>query len=411
MKIKLLSTWTMRRHLYPIDPVTGKKDKTLTIWEKICDLENLRLAHKNASRGKSKYKEVKDFNKDPERYLKEIQNMLVFKTYHPLPYDKFERCERGKVREIYKSHYFPERVIQWAVLQVISPILLRQYISNTYSAIPNRGIHLALKDIQRDMLADPQGTKYCAKLDVKKYYPSIDRNILMDYYRHIFKDEGLLWYLDLNIREAPDTGILIGNYLSQFGGNYYLTPFDHWLKEVKGVKYYYRYMDDLVILHESKEYLHQLVREIIEYLSGIHLTVKQNWQVFPTADRGVDFVGYRVFLDFILLRKSTKERMKRKMLEMKAKVDAGKELSYSDYCRFNSYKGWLIHCNGHRLYDKYFKPLENAINCYYEQHLNKKNKKNKEVGLNEANRKSAVHSKTEWQDRFRPKPRLCVLQC
>ena len=93
----------MKRHLYPIDPLTGKEDKTQTIWEKICSIENLRLAHKNASKGKSWYKEVREFNKDPEKYLKEIQTMLVTRTYKPLPYEKFLRVERGKEREIYKS--------------------------------------------------------------------------------------------------------------------------------------------------------------------------------------------------------------------------------------------------------------------------------------------------------------------
>lgn len=401
----------MKRHLYPIDPLTGKEDRTLTIWEKICSLDNLRLAHKNASKGKKRYQEVIEFNKDPERHLREIQTMLVLRTYKPLPYEKFNREERGKVREIYKSRYIPERVIQWAVLQVISPILLRQFIHNTYSAIPDRGIHLALKDIQRDIRNDPDGTRYCLKMDVKKYYPSIDRDVLLGYMKRVFKDEGLLWYLDKNINEAPDTGILIGNYLSQFTGNFYLTPFDHWLKEEKGIKHLYRYMDDIVILHESKEFLHQLARDIMEYLGNIHLTIKDNWQVFPVADRGVDFVGYRVFPDFILLRKSTKERMVRKMTAMQDKVNAGKEITYSDYCRFNSYKGWLKHCNGYRLYDKYFRSLEGVMDTYYKTHLKKKKTKKKEVKDNEKVGKSAVNSSAEKSRRLRPKPCVCVLQC
>lgn len=256
----------MKRHLYPLDPVTGKEDRTLTIWERICSIENLRLAHKNASKGKHWYKEVRDFDKDPEKYLKQIQDMLVSRTYSPLPYERFTRKERGKERVIYKSRYFPERVIQWAVLQVISPILLRQLIYDTYSAIPDRGIHLAFKRVRSDIQSDVEGTKYCLKMDVKKFYPSIDREILLNDYHRIFKDEGLLWYLDLNITKSPDTGIPIGNYLSQFSGNFYLSPFDHWIKEVKGVKYYYRYMDDIVILHSSKEYLQELKWEIIKYM-------------------------------------------------------------------------------------------------------------------------------------------------
>lgn len=381
----------MKRHLYPIDPLTGKEDKTQTIWEKICSIENLRLAHKNASKGKSWYKEVREFNKDPEKYLKEIQTMLVTRTYRPLPYEKFLRVERGKEREIYKSRYFPERVIQWAVLQVISPILLRQLIYDTYSVIPDRGIHLALQRIQKDIQSDKEGTQFCLKMDVKKFYPSIDRDILLEDYHHIFKDEGLLWYLELNIKESPDTGIPIGNYLSQFSGNFYLSPFDHWIKEVKGIKYYYRYMDDIVILHSSKEFLHKLKLEIIRYMEdNRHLTIKGNYQVFPVADRGVDFVGYRVFPDFVLLRSSTAKRMKQKLNRIRNKIERGAEISYSDYCCFNSYKGWLIYCNSHRLSEKYIRPLEKPMEEYYIKHLKNGGKK-----ANENNQRCSVNGQAK----------------
>ena len=380
----------MKRHLYPLDPITGEPDKTLTIWEKICSMDNLRLAHKNASRKKKRYKEVIEVEKDLENKLQEIHDMLVNRTYVPAPYIKFLREEHGKVREIYKSPYFPERIIQWAVLQVISPILLKQFIYDTYSAIPDKGIHLALHRVKHDIQTDRVGTAYCLKMDVKKYYPSVDRNILIDDYRHLFKDEGLLWYLEKNITTAPDTGILIGNYLSQFGGNYYLSPFDHWIKEVKKEKYYYRYMDDIVILHSSKEHLHELEKEIIEYFDlyrGLH--VKGNYQVFPVADRGLDFVGYRVFPDYVLLRKSTATRLKTKMTYMKEKVDKGVPLSYSDYCRFNSYGGWLKHCDGHRLYQKYLAPLEQPINNYYLTVIKGGKRKN------ESNRKGILDCETE----------------
>lgn len=376
----------MKRHLYPIDPITGKEDKTLTIWEKICTTENITLAHKNASKGKKWYKEVRVFDEDPDRYIAEIQNMLVLKTYVPIDYFKFLRKERGKERIIYKSKYFPERVIQWAVLQVISPIILRQFIYDTYSAIPERGIHLAFDRIKHDIQSDPKGTKYCLKMDVKKFYPSIDREILIKDYEKIFKDEDLLWYLRLNITSSPDTGIPIGNYLSQFSGNFYLSPFDHWIKEVKGVKYYYRYMDDIVFLHSSKEYLHKLEKEIIEYMEvERHLTIKQNYQVFPVEDRGVDFVGYRIFPDFVLLRSSTANRMKYKLTVMIQKVRNGGSLSYSDYCCFNSYLGWVSYCNGHRLYLKYFVPLEPYVEEYYIKHL--KNGGNK----NESNKQCEIY--------------------
>lgn len=261
---------------------------------------------------------------------------------------------------IYKLPYFPDRICQWAVLQVIEPILLRNFTADTYSAIPSKGIHLCLNNIQKTMQTDVKGSQYCLKIDAKQYYPSINHQILKEKYRRLFKDDDLLWLLDEIINSTPGySGIPIGNYLSQYSGNYYLSAFDHWIKEVKGIKHYFRYMDDIVILHESKAYLHQLRKEIDEYFhTKLKLTVKENWQVFPTFKRGLDYVGYRSFLEFTLLRKSTCKNFKVKMVAINKKRLNGQELTYSEWCSINSYKEWLKHCDSYRLQQKYLKPLE-----------------------------------------------------
>lgn len=103
--------------------------------------------------------------------------------------------------------------------------------------------------------------------------------------------------LDEIIDSTPgDTGIPIGNYLSQYSGNFYLSSFDHWMKEVKHVKYYYRYMDDIVVLGSDKKELHKLLLEIKEYFrKELKLTVKDNWQVFPTFVRGMFLLGIEHF--------------------------------------------------------------------------------------------------------------------
>lgn len=221
---------------------------------------------------------------------------------------------------------------------------------------------------------DVPGTQYCLKLDAKKYYPSIDHNILKNKYRRLFKDNDLLWLLDEIIDSTPgNKGIPIGNYLSQYSGNYYLSSFDHWIKEVKGIKYYYRYMDDIVILSNSKEHLHQLLKEIDEYFrTELKLKIKENWQVFPTFSRGIDFVGYRIFLGYSLLRKTTCKQMKVKMVGIRKKVESGHEMSYSEWCSINSYKGWLIHCNSYRLKAKYIDPIQSYSDEYYIKNIKRK---------------------------------------
>lgn len=364
------------------------------LYEQICSMDNLQKAHQNARKGKGWYEEVKAVDADTEGYLKRLQEMLVNHTYKTSAYEKFIKRENNKEREIFKLPYFPDRICQWAILQVIEPYLLRHFIKNTYSAIPNRGIHAALHDVKEAMQKDVPNCQYCLKLDVRKYYPSINHDILKAKFRRMFKDAELLWLLDeiidsictAKIEDMRDiwlldedidseTGIPIGNYLSQYCGNFYLSSFDHWLKEVKRVKYEFRYMDDIVIFGSSKEELHTLRKEIAEYFrSELKLTMKGNWQVFPSYVRGVDFVGYRMFLNYTLLRKSSCIKFKRKMVQIRKKTESGQLMNYSEWCSVNSYKGWLKHCDSYRLQQKYLVPIQSDADRYYKEIIKPKRK-------------------------------------
>lgn len=344
------------------------------LYEKIVSLENIKLAHQKARKNKTWYKEVKMIDANPEPYFKELQQMLINHTYQTSKYEIFTKVEGNKERQIYKLPYFPDHICQWAILLVIEPIILKYFTSNTYSAIPNRGIHKCLNDVKKAMRNDIKNCQYCLKLDVKKFYPSINHNVLKSIYRKIFKDEDLLWLIDEIIDSTPgDVGIPIGNYLSQYSGNIYLTPFDHWIKEEKHIKHYFRYMDDIVIFSDSKEHLHKLRKEIEIYFSKIlKVRMKENYQIFPTYKRGIDFVGYRIFLNYTLLRKSTCKSFKRKMIKINKKRLNGKEINHSEWCSVASYKGWLDHCDSYRLREKYIKPIERYANSYYIHHIKRK---------------------------------------
>lgn len=344
------------------------------LYERIYDMENLKLAHTNARKGKGWYEEVKAVNADEERYLTALQNMLINKTYDTSEYTTFMKTDGTKTREIFKLPYFPDRVCQWAILQVIEPFLIKNLTADTYSAIPGRGIHAAFRKLKCAVQTDVMGCQYCLKLDVKKYYPSIDHDVLKRKFRRLFKDDNLLWLLDEIIDSTQgEKGIPIGNYFSQYAGNFYLSDFDHWIKEVKRIKHYFRYMDDIVIFASSKAELHALRKEIDEYFRvNLKLTIKDNWQVFPTYVRGVDFVGYRTFLNYTLLRKSTCKQFKVKMVNIRKKVTAGKEMTFSEWCAINSYKGWLCHCDSHRLSEKYIAPIRDAADQYYKERVKRK---------------------------------------
>lgn len=314
------------------------------LYEKIIDKDNIRLAHHNARKGKTYYKEVKMVDSDIEKHVDEIHAMLKEETYQISKYKTFVKVDSGKEREIFVLPYYPDRIIQWAIVQVCEPIWMNSLIHQTYSSLPGRGIHLALRHLKRDILKHPDETTYCLKFDVKKFYPSINHSILKSTIRKKIKDTRLLDLIDKIIDSAE--GVPIGNYLSQFFGNLYLGGFDHWCKETLGIRYYYRYCDDIVILHNDKQYLQNLLVDIKYYLNvNLKLNLKSTYQIFPISCRGIDFIGYRIFPNYILLRKRICKNMKQKLKRM----GMFSELTNKDKNIIASYDGWLKWGNCKRL--------------------------------------------------------------
>ncbi|MDD5229858.1 MAG: reverse transcriptase/maturase family protein [Candidatus Marinimicrobia bacterium] len=320
------------------------------IYEKVYDLDNIRTAHLNARKGKSHYREVKMIDADPEYYFQQIHDMLKNMTFQNAPYQVFTKnTDNGKVREIYKLPYFPDRIIHHCIMQVMEPIWFPTLIRDTYSAVKNRGIHDGVKRIKK-ALRDQTGTKYCLKMDVKKFYPSVDHAVMKRVIRKKIKDTKLLWLLDSIIDSI--NGLPIGNYLSQYFGNLYLSELDHWIKEQKRVRYYYRYCDDIVIMDSSKQSLHQLQKDIDIYLNReLRINLKDNWQVFPIDDRGIDFLGYRFFHGYTLLRKSIVKRFIKRVTYIRRNWPWLK----SDYIisSIMSYRGWMKYANTRNLINKY----------------------------------------------------------
>ena len=339
------------------------------IYEKIYDIDNLRLAHRSARKGKANYEEVKMVNEDEDYYLEKLQQDLINECYKTSKYDIFTKNDTGKEREIYKLPYYPDRICQWAIMLQIEDIIMNTFTNFSCASIPGKGIHHAFNLLDDYLTEDVNGTKYCLKMDIKKFFPNINHSILKGLLRRKFKDPKLLALLDEIIDSIEgETGIPIGNYTSQYFANFYLTYFDHWLKEEKKLKYVIRYMDDIVILHHDKQFLHSLKLEMEDYLNNnLELEVKGDYQVFPSRVRGIDFVGYRHFGDYVLLRKSTALRLKRKMRGILKKVSNGGDLTNSEWCSINSYKGWVMWCNGYNLTKKYIEPLMPYSDKYYKE--------------------------------------------
>lgn len=320
------------------------------LFEKITDIDNILLAHRKARKDKSHYKEVQRVDKNPIQYATLIKSMLEDESYVVGEYQYSKINDKGKERELMKLPYYPDRIIQWAIMLQIEEVFLKNFIDQTCASIPNRGINRAHHFMVKFM-QDKSSSKYCLKLDVRHFYQSIDQNILKEILATLFKDQKLLRLLFKIIDSYPeDKGIPIGSYLSQYFGNVYLSGLDHYIKEDLHCDRYVRYMDDMVILGSEKEELHNIRIKVESYLNEkLHLNLKKNYQVFPTFVRGVDFVGYRFFGDFILLRKKTCLRFKRAMRKLSRKD----ELTLNDRCTFYSYKGWLDFCDSYRLKNKY----------------------------------------------------------
>lgn len=295
------------------------------------------LADTIAQQNKGKQYGVIRHNRNREKNIELLHEQLTTKTFRTSPYKLFKIYE-PKERDVARLPYYPDRIVHHAIMNILEHVFMAMYTADTYSCIKGRGIHAAVRTLKRT-LKDAPGTQYCLKLDIEKFYPNIDNEVLKAMLRRKIKDTDLLFLLDTIIDSAK--GLPIGNYLSQHLANFYLTYFDHWLKEVKGVKHYLRYCDDLVLLSDNKPALHQLLADIREYLSSnLKLTVKGNYQVFPVQARGIDFIGYKFYHTHTLLRKTIKKNLLC-------------ELSGNPHPQaIASYLGWLKHCDSRHLIKK-----------------------------------------------------------
>jgi retron-type reverse transcriptase len=307
------------------------------LYDKICSIENLQLADSIARRGKLKQPGIKEHDKQREHNIQKLHEMLKSRTYKTSTYTTFTILE-PKERLIFRLPYFPDRITHHAVMNILEPIFVSTFTANTYSCIKKRGIHAAANAVKK-ALKDESGTIYCLKLDIRKFYPSVDHDILKQLLRRKFKDNDLLWLLD-EIIDSTD-GLPIGNYLSQYFANFYFSYFDHWIKEVMHIKYYFRYADDMVVLSGNKTHLHQLLNYMRIYLQErLKLQIKMNYQVFPVDARGIDFVGYVFRHTHTRLRKSIKKNFARAIYYKNNRQSMA------------SYKGWAMHCDSKNLLNK-----------------------------------------------------------
>jgi hypothetical protein len=279
--------------------------------------------------------------------------MLIDKTYVHSPYT-IKTIRDGpsqKERQIFKPRYYPDQIVHWALMLQLQELIMHGMYEYSCGSIPGRGTSYGQKFLRRWLDKDYKGTKYCLKMDISKFYPSIDLDLLKEMLRGRIKDQDCLWLLGQIIDSNPK-GLPIGNYTSQWLSNFFLQGLDHFIKEKLGAKYYLRYIDDLVILESNKRKLHQMRKDIGAYLVKLHLLLKGDWQVFLITKRAIDFLGLRFFRDKTILRKRNALRIRRRI----EKIHRKPELNYRDACAVVSYWGWIKRSDSFNFYNRYVKP-------------------------------------------------------
>lgn len=323
------------------------------LYSAMCDDAIIRQAIHNAAIGKTRYPHVKKILCNEEFYVKEIRKMLEDGTYAPHPYQKATIREGTgkKEREISKPKFYPDQVIHWCIYLVLKPWLFRKFYVFNCGSIPGRGVHYGKKYVQKWVQTDRKNTKYYLKLDVRKFYQSIQPDKLMPKLRRIIKDERFLRLNEQILSMEP--GLPIGMLLSQVYANFFLTDLDFWIKQELGVKYYMRYMDDMVLFGRNKKELHRIRRLIAERLAKDGLELKANWQVCKFNNEPLDFMGFRFYRDRITIRKRIMIAISR--CERKA-GKAGRSVSFHRAAAAISYLGWIKCTDSHELFEKWIKP-------------------------------------------------------
>lgn len=243
-----------------------------------------------------------------EEVISSIVDAILSGEYKVSGYHEYTISERGKKRKIQSVPLY-DRIALNAIMRVVERHLQNRWINTTAASIKGRGMHYLHQRIMKDIKRDTEGTRYAYQIDIKKFYESVDQDIMVDCIKRYFKDDRLINILSRSVRFLPK-GISIGKRDSQALGNLLLSHYvDHFIKDQCGVKYYYRYCDDMLTLAESYEKLTIISRILHERVEMAGLRIKSNERFFDINKRPIDFLGYITYGNgHVRMRKGTKKR-------------------------------------------------------------------------------------------------------
>ena len=269
--------------------IRNQYDKKLTY-------DNLMKAHIESRKGKNIRKEIILFNLKQEEYIMWLYEQLKNGTYKHSGYTTFYVTE-PKLRLIEKSAYIDRIVHRWYVDNFMKEYFIKSFINTSYACLENKGMHKACINVQNTMKHCKRiwNNYYIIKMDIAKYFQNIDKSILYNILQRKIKDKKLLWLTkEILYSNGVEKGLPIGNYTSQCFANIYLNEVDQHAKHTLKLKYYFRYMDDIVVMVKNKKEAIQKLQQIREFLTtNLKLELNSKTQIFKSS-QGVNFCGYKI---------------------------------------------------------------------------------------------------------------------
>ena len=333
------------------------------LWDAMLSWPNLLLAARKARRGKRDRTAVQRFEFNLEDELLALRKELAEGTYRPGPFTT-HWITRPKPRLISAAPY-RDRVVHHVLMNVLEPILDRHFHPHSYACRRGKGTHAAADRLQHLM----RRCRYALQCDVRKYFPSIDHEILKGVIRRRIKDPRVLWLMDLIVDGSNEQepvveyfagddlltpverrrGLPIGNLTSQWFANWYLDGLDHYVTSHLGVGAYVRYCNDFILLHDSRQRLRELLAAVRDYLQDIRLRLNERRLHIRPVRAGLTFVGYRLWDEHRLLRKRNVRQFRRRMRWMRKAFAAGRIEWPEVKTRLDSWIGHARQSNCERL--------------------------------------------------------------
>lgn len=329
--------------------IRNQYDKKLTY-------DNLMKAHLESRKGKNTRKEIILFNLKQEEYIMWLYEKLKTGTYKHSGYTTFFVTE-PKVRLIEKSAYIDRIVHRWYVDNFMKEYFIKSFISTSYACIKNKGMHKACIDVQNTMKHCKRiwNNYYIIKMDVAKYFQNIDKTILYNILQRKIKDKKLLWLTkEILYSNGIEKGLPIGNYTSQCFANIYLNELDQYAKNILKLKYYYRYMDDIVVMVKNKKEAIYKLQQIREFLKkNLKLELNSKTQIFKST-QGVNFCGYKINEYRLKIRTKGKKKLKNKVKKLKYQIKTKQIDTKEAYGFLAGHLGYIDIANVKNLKEKLF---------------------------------------------------------